>query len=274
MQAAVMRTVVFRDQIKTELAKRLERNPRYSLRSFAKAIGISPGTLSQVLSGNKIPSTKLARKLIDSLDLNPSEQKAFMVSLAGAQQKRNLQRLAPVFAKYTEPQINGEFRDVSLDLFRIIADWYHYAILELSLTEDFCPEPSWIAKELGIRETEARLAIDRLLSVGLLKEENNSIVKSDEFITTSDKHLTNSALKRHQRQVLEKAVDSLENDPIEARNVSSMTMAIDPALLPAAREMIETFSQNLCAFLESGRRKQVYELGVVLYPIQQRSRRS
>ena len=74
----------------------------------------------------------------------------------------------------------------------------------------------------------------------------------------------------HLTQFLEKAVVSLEEDPIEERSITSMTMAIDPEKLPAAKKMIREFNQTLCQFLENGKRKRVYNLGVALYPIQKK----
>jgi hypothetical protein len=47
-----------------------------------------------------------------------------------------------------------------------------------------------------------------------------------------------------------------------------MTMSIDPAMLPEAKAQIEQFTQSLCKLLESGKRRQVYELGISLFPIQ------
>ena len=63
----------------------------------------------------------------------------------------------------------------------------------------------------------------------------------------------------------------MENDPIEIRNHSSMTMAIDPAKIDEAKKMIEEFTHRLTEFLESGKRLQVYELNIGLFPLQIRS---
>lgn len=82
--------------------------------------------------------------------------------------------------------------------------------------------------------------------------------------------MTHASLKRHQKQVLEKALHSLENDSIEVRSMTSMTMAIDPEMLPKAKIMIETFTNQLCVLLESGSRKQVYEMSVNLFPVQKK----
>jgi uncharacterized protein (TIGR02147 family) len=100
------------------------------------------------------------------------------------------------------------------------------------------------------------------------------VVKTEERLSTADKHLTTPALRKNQRQLLEKAIDSLENDPIELRSMTSMTTAIDPRRIPEAKEMIRHFNRTLCAFLEGGNRTQVYNLGIALYPLQKTKKES
>ena len=62
-------TFDYRDVLKTELAKRKALSPKYSLRDFAKDIGISPSLLSYVLSGKKGLSRKSAQKVATALTL-------------------------------------------------------------------------------------------------------------------------------------------------------------------------------------------------------------
>lgn len=255
----------YRQCLSEELAKRCEKNPSYSLRAFARACELAPGVLSQVLSGKRIPSYKMAEKLIAVLDLSPNERTQFLKSLANKHQARGLKRLNPLFKSTLKTPAPKE---LSLDLFRIIGDWYHYAVLMLTYVEGFKPHPKWIASQLSISEVEAKLAIERLINVGLLKEENGTLVSTEDHITTADKHLTNSALKRHVRQSLEKAGHSLENDPLDIRSMTYMTMAIDPDKINEAKALIEEFTNKMSDLLESGRRRQVYEFGVYLYPLQ------
>jgi len=47
-----------------------------------------------------------------------------------------------------------------------------------------------------------------------------------------------------------------------------MTMAIDVEKIPEAKALIEEFTNRMSALLETGRRTQVYEFGVYLYPLQ------
>ena len=264
MRSYKLRMEFYRQKLQDELSARCDRNPRYSLRAFAQALDLNAGTLSRIFSGKQVPSPKLAQKLAASLDLDSQESENFFRSLTEKQSNRLRQRAA---AAYPQPKP----QDLSLKHLRVIADWYHVAILELTYVRGIDLQPRAIAKALGISTTEAKLALERLLELGLLREEGKRLVKTSAQLSSADKQLTNAALRRHQRELLEKAIHSLENDPIEARSVTAMTMAIDERKLPEAKKMISDFNRQLCAFLECGERRTVYNLGVALYPLQKRT---
>ena len=247
------------------MSRRCEKNPRYSLRAFARACEISPGVLSQFLSGKKVPSYKCAQKIMTHLSLTPQAEEKFLDSLASRHQSRGLKRLSPVFKKARTPL---EPKHLDIELFKIIGDWYHYAILMLTYVENFNSSHKWIASQLGITELEAKLATERLLEVGLLEKENNTYVCTESHFTTADKHLTNAALKKHVKQSLEKAIHSVDNDPIDKRSMTYMTMAIDETKMVEAKALVEEFTNRMSALLEGGKRSKVYEFGVYLYPLQ------
>ncbi len=258
----------FKKCIQEELARRCEKNPSYSLRAFARSCNLTPGELSQILSGKRIPSYKVALKVLSTLDLSPKEKAQFLSSLAERHKSRGLQRLNPVFKRMKLELVPKE---ISIDLFRVIGDWYHYAILMLTYVENFNPDPKWIASQLSLTELETKLAIGRLINVGLLKEKNKTLIGTNEHITTADKHLTTPALKKHTKQSLEKAIYSVENDPIEVRSNTYMTMAIDPKKIGEAKKNIDEFTNKMSGLLESGKRTQVYEFGIYLCPLQKRN---
>jgi len=262
--------IMYINIIRRELETRSEKNPRYSLRAFARALNFEATVISQILSQKRVPTFKTAEKIIRALDLDPSVAQDFLSSVADAHKSRGL-KLANKFLRhqFAESEIQKtSIQDLSIDYFRVIADWYHVAIMELTFTEGFESNSNWIAKELGITPLEAKLAIERLLKLGLLERIDNKLVKTNERMTTADKDLTTPALRKHQKQLLEKAILSLENDPIEIRNMSGMMMVADPALIPEAKKLIEECSKKVSRLLQSGRKTQVYQFHVSLYPIQ------
>jgi uncharacterized protein (TIGR02147 family) len=262
-----MEKQLFRNILQEEIAKRCEKNPRYSLRAFSKALGLDPAAMSRILSGKIIPSAKMTRKLINELSLSLEMQEQFLNSVRSSQSSRNLQRISPFF-KNSNSSIAVKPKELTADVFRTIADWHHYAILELTFTPAFKAEPKYVSKALGISELEASLALDRLFTLELLSKDGQKVAKTNHHLSTADKSVTSSAHRRRQKQILEKSVESLENDKIESRSHTGMTMAIDPTKIPEAKKMIQNFNRLLCEFLESGERTQVYELSISLFSLQ------
>ena len=62
--------------LQRELSIRCEKNPRYSLRAFSRALGMSHTALSFVLSGKRPLSKNAARKVSEVLQLDPLQRKA------------------------------------------------------------------------------------------------------------------------------------------------------------------------------------------------------
>jgi uncharacterized protein (TIGR02147 family) len=220
--------------------------------------------LSQILSGKRIPAYRTALRIIRALDLTPEEEQNFLGSLAEKHRSRGLQRLNPIFR-----EIQTKPKQQQIDLFRMAADWYHIAIMELVLTEDFQSDPAWVARELGISVIEAKMALERLVAHGCLSIQEGKFVRvAGQDRIFWGKSETNPALRTFHRQVLEKAVHSLENHHPDTRDFTGWTIAIDPDRLPEARNLIESFASNLCSFLCSGKQSKVYHLELCLYPLQ------
>lgn len=249
----------------------MEKNPRYSLRSFAAVLGIRPSALSEILNGKRSISTKVIEKVMKAIELSPAEQKKFLESILQEKKDQGLVRISPEIRKQLSDAVSHESSSdvvsVGLDEFRIIADWYHYAILELTTLTGFKPEIKWIAKRLGISETEAKLAIERLLRLELIERKSQTYVKTNQKITTKDKSKTSLFHRKRQKQVLEKSIQSLEQDSIESRNHSSLTFGVNPARVTEAKARIDKFMWEMSEFLMEGEKENVYELQVSLFPL-------
>jgi len=203
------------------------------------------------------------------LRLSSAATKRLLNSVAVLQSERKLKRRDPKVMEFLTK--NPRFKNprvIDIELFQIISDWYHAAILELSFLEEFCADPDWIAKQIGISKLDAKLALARLLEAGLLKEIEGRLVKTNDHIELDDPDRTSKARRAKQKQIRMKAVESIDKDPVEKRYMTTISMAIDPDLLPEARRRIDEFNDSLSAFLESGKRKQVYAMEIGIFPLQ------
>src|ERR1700736_3751669 len=100
----------FRVYLQRELEARTRRNARYSLRSFARSLGIDASELSKVLRGRRPIGPRLVATLGERLGCSAREIAAF----------------AP-----------GAYRQIPIDTFSDVADWYHLAILERTSVKRF-----------------------------------------------------------------------------------------------------------------------------------------
>ena len=65
--------------LRAELQRRTQLNPRYSMRSFAKALDVSHSLLSLVMSGKRSPSKSLIKKLAEQMGV--AEQFFYVILL-------------------------------------------------------------------------------------------------------------------------------------------------------------------------------------------------
>ncbi len=248
--------------LRAELSKRVRKNPKYSLRSFARASGVSHTVLSLVMNGKRPLSRKAGAKLAGFLSLPPEERR----------QLTHRGDDAPP-AQISISSLDADYRQISLDTFAVISDWYHLAILSLLVLPHARFEARWISHALSIPESEARLAMERLLRLELVEETAPGRFRQAGKAIKVENAVSTGATRLFHRQLLEKALEALETIPAEERDHSSMTLAIDSAHVPYARKRIQEFRRELAADLEAkGNPEAVYELTVQLFPVSTKSK--
>lgn len=255
----------FRDLLNDEFQRRLETNSRYSLRAFARDADVSAAFLSQVINGKRRLSEDRAETIAVRLGWNRARSERFIKFV-----RAELTSLPAIRERLLKEARVGKNRDrnfksVSMNQFRVISDWYHFAILELSRLPNCKITPAIAAKRLGISEPLAGAAIARLKNLNLLVADGEgNLRKAIANYTTGN--IPSVAIRNFHRQLLKKATAALETqNPIE-REISGVTMAIDPAKLPIAKKMIADFRRELMATLEHCETPTaVYHLSVQLF---------
>lgn len=92
----------YRLRLKSELQARVQKNRRYSVRSFARGLNVDNGQLSKVLRGQALLSIDLADKFAKKLKLNVEERKKFILSAAEEQQCHALYLVDPALTECDE----------------------------------------------------------------------------------------------------------------------------------------------------------------------------
>ena len=242
----------FVDYLRSELVQRCKKNPRYSMRAFAKTLGVESSFLSKILNGKRRLTEKSLKKFSVKLSLSPDHLEKITRTSKSVQ--------------------NIEYKNLNLLEFEVISEWYYFAILELVQVKGFKPSSQWIAKALGLTVYQAKHAVETLLQLNYLKQTaQGHLVNVSGSHTTIGPQATAAAYKKQQKQILDLAMRALSDVPFDLRSQTSMTMAIPTHKLDQAREMIKDFRRRLNAAMQddhqAGEFDAVYQLSVSFFPL-------
>lgn len=255
----------YRSILREELLKRSEQNPSFSQRALAQKAGVSTAHLNQVMLQKKKLSYEMAIKISKCLGFKNNEKDYFcsLVLLENTQDQDEKQYILEKI-KELKPHRDDEFYFVELEQFKAISDWHHNIILEMTERIDFQSDPNWIADQLGISKVEVESALERLLRLGLLKKKNEGWIKSKPFYSIGTEKV-NYALRSFHKKTLEKAIESIETQTNDKKDISTITFSIDPKKLPKAKEEIKKFRRKMLKFLSSGKQTETYQLAIALF---------
>ena len=241
------------DHLKQSFADRCQTNPSYSLRAFSRSIGMDSSTVSALMSGKRPLTLKTARKIVDGLNItNPAVVQALLVdSLIG------------------EPEETATgYGEMAMEKAEAISSWEHFAILALLELKDLKGQDRTISERLNIPLVTAWGCLQRLERLELIRKGKNGWELTGRNMATPSQ-VPSGALREGHRQNIMKALKSMENDPVEVRDISGITMAVAAKRLPEARKLIQEFRRTLSAFMEEGKRDMVYRLNIQLFPLSQ-----
>lgn len=240
----------FSEMLKSELQDRQKRNPNFSVRAFARWLEISPAQLSQLMSGKRRVSVTMGYKIVEKLGLSPLERQSLMTSLPGwVETKKDSARV----------------RQLQEDHFRLISDWYHFAILSLTRLPRAEGQPLWVSSQLGISIETAREAMDRLVRLGLLQLSPTFQQVGDPLNVNSED--PSPAIRKFHKQVLQLAAEKIDTTENQYKDFQGVTLAIDRKKIPIAKKIIDEALNKITETLESGTSNDVYSCSIQLFPL-------
>ena len=249
----------YRKWLKKELLQRQRTNPSYSLRAFAQFLGVHPGSLSNVLNGQRHLTKKMAEKISKKLGLSP--QKKAELDFALDVHRNGLNELAQTPIEFADKILIDE------SYHNVIAQWEHYALLSLIKTDDFKSDISWISRRLRVAPLQAENTIENLKNCGLIEiNEDGKISRTHGRLDTS-RDIRSVALQKSHEEILQIAQKKLTEIEPEDRGYFSENIAVNMEKLDEAKSLIREFKQKLATLLEEGPKTEVYNLSVQLFPL-------
>jgi uncharacterized protein (TIGR02147 family) len=253
----------------TEYYKRMQKNPHYSLRSFARDLDVPASWLSEFLNSKKGMSLENAKKICQALSLSPADASMFTLSVR-AHHSRSPQDRKTARAEIKAYKIVDAFKMKPADFVETGA-WYHQTILELTEVEDFEHTEADIARRLRLPLPTIKRAVQSLQSAGVLVLENGKM-KASFPETQSPMDTPSYAMRKYQEQILEKGATALHEQPLDAREFISVTFAFDAERVKAAKEALRKLHKQFTDefYVESDSKNSVYQLSLQFFRMDQK----
>ncbi len=243
------------DQIRVALQKefieRCRRNPAYSLRAYAKYLEIDQSFLSKLLKGQRNVTREFAQSVGPKLGFKAKQLHELLSKKAA--------------------DMSG-FMSLTDDEFELLSEWHHFAIIELSKTDDFESEPGKIARRLGIHVETVRDALSRLERLGFIRPTDDGFQVLSPNTTWSNTKKTSSARRKFQRTLIEKSLDAIDHVPFDLRENGSVTLAVNKARMPEFKEKLKSIRKELAEYFQANGESnldEVYQLTVSFFPLTQ-----
>lgn len=253
----------YRSYLKATLDEKSRKNDSFSLRAFARLAGMSASHLSRTLSGQKSLSGSTAHQL--SLALNHSaEEASHFQSLIELEKTDDDSRRTRILKRMSKLP-RSRSRVLSIEMFRVISDWYHFAILALANTRGFRAESLWISRRLSIKPLDARLALERLFSLGLLEKVGRSVRPADNGDVTTTDDVASSAIQENHLQHLALAQKALVELDVQLREFNNLTLSMNLSDVPEAKKRVREFIEKFERDFVTVPGQEVFQLNVQLY---------
>ena len=167
---------------------------------------------------------------------------------------------------------NITFKEIDLENFKVISEWYHFAILSLTKTKGFIADPNWISNRLGITLQEAESALSRLYKLGILiKSENGTHAYNDSQITTTN-DISSLAIKENHKQTIKLGLNAIDNQHVNEREFHSVVLSVANHDVPRAKQLIRNVIDNINEEFDVSNGDEVYQLNMQFFRLSQKEK--
>lgn len=252
-----------RHYLKFEFDARKKRRPHYSLRAFARDLDLSPSALSEYLSGKLTFSQERILQVSKKIQLRSVQTEHWLdlVKMESSSSKADRE----VAAAKVKARASQEKGTIALELFQVISDWYHFALLELIEISPIYQDHKAAAKALGLDAKTVRESWERLIQVGLA-EKREGIYKSSTLATFAGEDVPSAALRNFHAGLISKALVAQEEEPVEKKEFVSIVFSFRSDDLKAIKDEVYKFQVDLTnRYAQKKNKDSVYCLSTQLF---------
>lgn len=261
-----MQQEVYLQILQREFDKKKEKNPRYSLRVFAKHLDIDHSTLSQIFSRKRGLSEKLAVKIASNMTLTHHEKQKFLTSVdtcfARAKKKK-----AAAAEKMTQISKYNNTVVVHHDPLNTINHWRYIAVYELVSTKRAI-NVSQLVNVLKLTTEQTETIVSHLCNLNILNREEDQLVATASSVQTLN-DIPAEAIVKYHASIAEKAAQSVATHHILEREFQNLVISFSKDQMTGAKQMIRDFmSEFSTKYYNEHPTTEVYSLAVNFFSLE------
>lgn len=255
--------------LKAELVNRIKQNPSFSLRAFAKQLGLAASTMSEVLSGKTHLSHKRARSVASRLGLSGTHVQFFtlLVEYSKTNSESEKNELEKII---NELNPNSTPSPIEKEKFFLIKDWYHIPLLVLASVNSFRLNPISASKALELPVGLVSDALNRLEKLSLIERDENkkSYIRSNQNLRI-ESHEQFEALQDFHKTMLDKAKKAVELQNNNEKYIGSETFLLSVKNHSRASEIIDDCFKKLISLSEEDQvgETYIYHAGIQMFKL-------
>ena len=248
-----------------------KRNSRhFSYRYFASKAGFaSPVFLKLIIEGKRNLSRVMIPRFCAAIGLNPKQACFFEHLVLFNQAKSSIEKqehyavMVSMIGKIAE-------RQVEIGQYEYFSHWYTPVILELVCQNGYKGSGADLAALVlpPIKPREARWSLDLLLRLKLVERLPDGSFRRSFAALHGCAETAAISLRSFNRQMIERALDAIDNIPAGKRHASGVTAGISRRTYDVIEAEIEAFKDRIITIVNNDEgSEQVCQLNIQLFPL-------
>ncbi|MBR5413908.1 MAG: TIGR02147 family protein [Fibrobacter sp.] len=265
----VMEYTSYRVYIRDYYAERKERYG-FTWRDFAKSAGYSSPVFLKLVCDSKANLSEAGiERVASAMGLVGVDLQYFRQLVAFNQEKSSAAK-KKIFAEMRKLANENSFALVGEDQYDYYGSWLNPVMREMAPRLNGAT-PAQMAGELVFDSDASHVknSLKLLEKNGLLeKDEQGRYSQSSRSVTTGNLDVTSLAIREMHRQMGELGVQSLDQVPVNERDISGLTIGISESAFEKISKEIADFRRRISAIvMEDSGEERVYRLNVQLFPL-------
>jgi uncharacterized protein (TIGR02147 family) len=259
----------YRKLLKELYQERKAQDSKFSYRYICLKSGIrSPGYFSNVLAGKSNISLKVVLKLSQVFGLKRPEAEYFELLVLFNQAKTHDEK-NHIFDRILKLK-KSKVKTLDASYYELFRHWYYPAIRELMDFYSFNGDYRELSQMLAppVTPKEAERAVGVLESLGLIRKNENGAYERVEALASTGDEIRSMAIVQFQQATLELAKQSFDAFPMEARDISTLTISISHRNFSKVKEKIRNVRREILELAKADEKTDtVYHLNFIAFPL-------